>query len=145
MNKNKIYQDLKDGLVKLVQRYPELIVKIEFNEVRSVFQVSYSPSSFIQSSEDFIKESMRFEDEMYDKYGDDTPLFTDDEELFKLSDRAEVVDATSLIDFQDISDTIMFETTMPETCDWKEVFNNSSVASPGYDFYNGLFSYSKSA
>ena len=35
---------------------------------------------------------MRFEDELNDRYGDDAPLFTDEEELFKLSDNAEIIE-----------------------------------------------------
>ena len=75
----------------LVSRYTWLTIRFEYSEKRSVYLVSYSPKRLISGNDTLINEMMDFEDRMNDVYGDDAPLFCEDERLFKLSPEAEVV------------------------------------------------------
>ena len=75
----------------LVGRYTWLTIRFEYSEKRSVYLVSYSPRYLISGKTALINEMMDFEDRMNDVYGDDAPLFCEDERLFKLSPEAEVV------------------------------------------------------
>ena len=77
---------------EMLTKYEWLRVKFEFNAKRGVYLVSFSPKSQILLSDEFNLEAMRFEDELYDLYGDNAPLFTDEEELFELSDTAEIIE-----------------------------------------------------
>lgn len=77
---------------EMLTKYEWLRVKFEFNAKRGVYLVSFSPKSQILLSDEFNLEAMRFEDELNDRYGDDAPLFTDEEELFELSDNAVVIE-----------------------------------------------------
>lgn len=89
--KSKIEKELRNWFKYLVGRYRWLSIKFEYNEKRSVFLVSFSPTDKISECEPFIKESAEFEDLMNARYGDNSPLFCDDEKYFKLSPNAEVV------------------------------------------------------
>ena len=70
----------------LVSRYTWLTIRFEYSEKRSVYLVSYSPKCLISGNDTLINE-----DRMNDVYGDEAPLFCEDERLFKLSPEAEVV------------------------------------------------------
>ena len=76
----------------MLNKFEWLCVKYEFNTKRGVYLVSFSPKSQIESSDEFNIEAMRFADELNDLYGDNAPLFTDEEELFDLSDEAEIIE-----------------------------------------------------
>ena len=75
----------------MVSRYTWLTIRFEYSEKRSVYLVSYSPAQKIDENEPFMLESMAFEDQMNERYGDYAPLFCDDDELFRLSPAAEVI------------------------------------------------------
>ena len=68
----------------LVSRHTWLTIRFEYSEKRSVYLVSYSPKCLISGNDTLINEMMDFEDRMNDVYGDDAPLFCEDERLFKL-------------------------------------------------------------
>ena len=89
--KSKIEKELRDWFKYLVGRYRWLTIRFNYSEDKGVFLVSYSPTDKISECEPFIKESAEFEDLMNARYGDNSPLFCDDEKYFKLSPDAEVV------------------------------------------------------
>ena len=53
--------------------------------------VSYSPKEKINDNDDFNRDAMKFADDMNKKYGNNAPLFCDEEAYFKLSDKAEII------------------------------------------------------
>lgn len=95
MNKAIIEKELRTWFQLMTKIYGWLRIKFEFNEGRRVFMVSFSPISQIELSDAFNLEVMRFEDKLNDTYGDEAPLFTDEETLFQLSSNAEVIEAYS--------------------------------------------------
>ena len=95
MNKNNIEQILRVWFVQMTERYPWLSIKFEYSDRKGAYLVSFSPIDKIELDDDFNIEAMRFSDEMNALYGDDAPLFTDEEKLFQLSEDAEVISARS--------------------------------------------------
>lgn len=71
----------------MTMKYNWLQVKLEYKEDRGV---SFSPVSQIELSEEFNREAMQFADEMNAIYGNEAPLFTDEEALFKISDNVHI-------------------------------------------------------
>ena len=92
MNKDQIKELLITWSNDMLDKYEWLCVKYEFSTKRGVYLVSFSPKSQIELSDEFNIEAMRFEDELYDLYGDNAPLFPDEDELFELSDTAEIIE-----------------------------------------------------
>jgi hypothetical protein len=101
MINNEIETKLRNWFEKMVNRYKWLNIKFEYSETRGIYLVSYSPVQKIEESDSFIKETMDFEDTMNSLYGDDSPLFCDEEKYFKLSSNAEII--KSRFKFFDIS------------------------------------------
>lgn len=106
-------QELRLWFTQMLDKYAWLQIKFEYNKTRGCFMVSFSPESVISQDEKFCAEALAFEDKMNEMYGDDAPLFCDDEELFKLSSDAEVLrafkcDAVDIanIDFENLFDNI---------------------------------------
>lgn len=93
MNKENIEKQLRTWLEQMVKKYSWLRIKFEFSEVESVYMVSFSPLSHIELSDNFNRDAMLFADKMNAEYGVEAPLFTDDEELFRLSEAAEIIHA----------------------------------------------------
>lgn len=91
MKNRSVETILRDWFKEMVSRYRWLTIKFEYSEKRGVYLVSYSPAVDICSNDDFMSESMAFEDKMNALYGDDAPLFCDEEKYFKLSDNAETI------------------------------------------------------
>lgn len=89
--KSKIEKKLREWFKYLVGRYRWLTIRFNYSEDKGIFLVSYSPTDKISECEPFIKESAEFEDLMNARFGDNSPLFCDDEKYFKLSPDAEVV------------------------------------------------------
>lgn len=90
MNRDNIKKKLHTWLSSMTMKYNWLQVKLEYKEDRGVFLVSFSPVSQIELSEEFNREAMQFADEMNAIYGNEAPLFTDEEALFKLSDNVRI-------------------------------------------------------
>jgi len=89
--KSKIEKELREWFKYLVGRYRWLTVRFNYSEDKGVFLVSYSPADEIRENDSFINETSVFEDFINARYGDNSPLFCDDEKYFKLSPDAEVV------------------------------------------------------
>lgn len=88
-------QQIKNELIAwfkiITSRFQWISVKYEYSDKLKSFLVSFSPSDKINESDEFCIEAMRFENEMNEKYGDNAPLFCDDEKYFTLSEHAEVI------------------------------------------------------
>ena len=90
MRDSNLEATLRNWFKNMVNRYRWLSIKFEYNEKRGVYLVSYAPISEISANDDFISDSMAFEDKMNALYGDNAPLFCDEEKYFKMSVNAEV-------------------------------------------------------
>jgi hypothetical protein len=107
MNKEIIEKKLHTWFSQMTEKYVWLRIKFEFNEVRGVFMVSFSPIYQIKQSDEFNLDAMNFANEMNDEYGNEAPLFTDEEALFRLSDEAEVISAHSFVSSGKSSTTLV--------------------------------------
>lgn len=90
MDRESVKSKLYAWLSSMTMKYSWLRVKLEYKEDRGVFLVSFSPMSQIELSEEFNREAMQFADEMNAIYGNEAPLFTDEEALFKISDNVHI-------------------------------------------------------
>ena len=97
MIKDNIEKQLRSWFSQMTKKYTWLRIKFEFNENRGVFMVSFSPKNHIEDSDEFNIDAMQFADKMNVIYGNEAPLFTDEESLFVLSSNAEVVETRSFI------------------------------------------------
>lgn len=84
-------QQIRDWAYQMIKSFSWLVVKYEYSKKYRTYLVSFMPSSMIDESEEFNIEAMAFNDKMVQMYGDDAPLFTDEEKLFKLSDNARTI------------------------------------------------------
>ncbi len=96
-------QQIKDWAYQMVKRFNWLVVKYEYSEKFRTYLVSFSPMSMIDENDKFNLEAIAFNDKMVQLYGDDAPLFTDEEKLFKLTDGAEVITANSYSAFETLT------------------------------------------
>lgn len=88
---NKIESELREWFAYMQNKYTWLTIKYEYSEWRECFLVSLSPTSEISKDWDFCDEKMDFTDKLHDEFGDEAPLFCNDESLFELSDKAIVL------------------------------------------------------
>lgn len=88
-------QTIKDWAKKMVQLYTWLTVKFEYNNRFNTILVDFVYQSQYAENEDFHKEVLAFYDKMHEIYGEDAPLFTDNEKLFSLSDNAQIISSNS--------------------------------------------------
>ena len=91
MRNAEIDSQLRDWFEKMMKVYSNLSFKFEYSERRQVYLVSAIVDLDEETYEHYCSDSMVFEDQLANRYGDDTPLFTDNEELFELSSNAYVV------------------------------------------------------
>lgn len=89
--KMKQLQRIKEWAETMVEQYSWLTIKYEYSDFYRAVLVSFSPSEVIDNDEDFNRDVLAFEDTMTAEYGDDAPLFTDEEKLFTLSADALVI------------------------------------------------------
>lgn len=85
-------RQLQNWFRKMVDMFPGLSFRYEYSDIRGVYLVSANVNTEDARYEEYCAESMRFEDEMNEEYMDNAPLFTDNEELFRLSQNALFVD-----------------------------------------------------
>lgn len=91
MRNAEIENLLRDWFEKMMKAYSNLSFKFEYSEKRHVYLVSANVDLDDERYEQYCLDSMAFEDQLSNRYGDDTPLFTDNEELFQVSSKAYVV------------------------------------------------------
>ena len=107
----KMEQELRLWFSQMLDKYIWLSIKFEYNKKRNCFMVSFSSKDTISQNEDFCAEAIAFEDKLNEEYGDDAPLFCDNEELFKLSSDAEVLKSfkCDTVDVADIDFGSLFD------------------------------------
>lgn len=128
MNKEIIEKKLRNWFSLMTKKYSWLRVKFEFNQRRGVFMVSFSPVSRIEQSDEFNLDAINFADEMNETYGNEAPLFTDEETLFKLSVYAEVVGVrTYTTGSQLFSKTPISVQSQNILCSWTPATASTSV------------------
>lgn len=91
MMKNQIENDLRSWLSFMSNKYCWLRSRFEYSEARGRWLVSFSPVDRILLSDAFNNEAIAFADKMNDEYGNQAPLFTDEEQLFGLTANAESI------------------------------------------------------
>lgn len=89
--KQKLLQRIKEWAEKMVEQYNWLTIKYEYSEFYRTVLVSFSPLEIIDNDDDFNRDTLFFEDAMTAEFGDDAPLFTDEEKLFTLSNDAMII------------------------------------------------------
>lgn len=97
MKRDKIEKQLRLWFSQMLLKYTWLIIKYEYSDVEDCYLVSFSPEKELEQSDDFSKDALDFENRMNREYGDDAPLFCDEESLFKLSSSAEVLEGAKCI------------------------------------------------
>lgn len=126
--KEIIEKQLRTWFSQMTKKYSWLRIKFEFNEVRRVFMVSFSPVNQIELSDEFNRDAMQFADEMNATYGNEAPLFTDEETLFKLSANAETVGGSSFFSTVNPSPYTTFIPAQPQydSCSWTSAVAHSN-------------------
>lgn len=99
--KEEIKKLLTEWFNTMLAKYTWLKVKYEYNEAKECYLVSFYISSGIENL-DFDKDVLEFEEAMDNKYGDSSPLFCDNEELFKLSSGAKILYSKSKNIFEEL-------------------------------------------
>lgn len=99
--KEEIKKLLTEWFNTMLAKYTWLKVKYEYNEAKECYLVSFYISSGIENL-DFDKDVLEFEEAMDNKYGDSSPLFCDNEELFKLSSDAKILYCKSKNIFEEL-------------------------------------------
>lgn len=87
----KQLQRIREWAETMVEQYNWLTIKYEYSDFYRTVLVSFSPSEVIDNDDDFNRDVLAFEDAMNAEFGDDAPLFTDEEKLFTLSADATVI------------------------------------------------------
>lgn len=80
----QIEGELKTWSQRMVEKYNWLTIEYEYSFRDECFLVSFS-GDYLLTDEEFNRGALDFENELVEKYGDDEPLFTDNEELFELT------------------------------------------------------------
>lgn len=87
-----IEEDLVRMLTQLTTEFPWLSARYEYRDSWATFLVSYAPSDKMFSDDDVLLRMMELEEELIAKYGDDAPLFCEEERLFSLSPGATLIE-----------------------------------------------------
>lgn len=127
---SNLYKILSNWAEKITQKYSWLEIKMEFSEVHEKYLVSFSPSSYIDSCDEFNEDAMHFEDEMNNLFGNEAPLFCDEESLFKLSKDAEVYPRKPQSFETDSSKPYSWHFESKEACNSDYEFHWNSVCYP---------------
>jgi len=80
---------LKEWFSQMAAQFKGVRFRYEYSEKKGKILVSYYTSARLQSSDEFYRFVIAFEDDMVDTYGDNSPLFCENEELFKLTENAQ--------------------------------------------------------
>lgn len=88
--KEEIRKSLLEWFNIMVNKYTWLQIKYEYNESKACYLVSFCIGSGIEDFE-FEQDVLSFEENLDNKFGDNSPLFCDNESLFSLSVNAEMI------------------------------------------------------
>ena len=129
MNKEIIEKQLRTWFAQRTKKYSWLRIKFEFSENRGVYMISFAPAEKIELSDDFNLDAMQFADDMNDNYGSDAPLFTDEEQLFKLSAGAETIGG------EFFTVPVIASSVFATACVWTSPIESQVVAKSKSNFY----------
>lgn len=91
-NENQMMEKIiKEWAINMIRTYTWLTIKFEYSKKFGVILIDFMYPQQYGSDENFHRAAMAFNDKLCDTYGDDAPLFTNNERLFKLSDKAQVI------------------------------------------------------
>ena len=88
---------------EMVAIYTWLTIKFEYSNRYKTFLVDFIYPSQNGDDESFHRAAMEFNDKMCDTYGDDAPLFTNNDKLFSLSENAQIICANSYSVFRTLT------------------------------------------
>ena len=91
MNIVKIEYELKRMFDAMMQSFDGLYFKYEYSEERHAFLVAALIDEEREDYEDYCKMAICEENRLNQMFGDEAPLFSDNEVLFKLSTNAKIV------------------------------------------------------
>ena len=91
MYQKEIKEKLKEWFALMQHKYTWLSIKVEYSDKYCCYLISFTPSSKSIINEEFCRDVLDFEDMINEEYELDAPLFCDGEDLFKLSDNAEIL------------------------------------------------------
>ncbi len=86
-----IEAELQTWCRRMVEKYTWLTIKYEFSKSYDCLLVSFNGGKDNLAGEEFCKYVLAFEDEMHDKWQDESPLFCDNEDLYELSGSAKTI------------------------------------------------------
>lgn len=81
-----IEADIKTWALRMAEKYDWLTIRYEYSDKHECFMISFYGENL--DNEEFCKTALEFEDETTEKYGDEEPLFCDNEDMFELSENA---------------------------------------------------------
>lgn len=91
-NKKQVMEKtIKEWAINMVRAYTWLTIKFEYSKKFGVILIDFVYPQQYGNYEDFHRDALAFNDRMCEIYGDNAPLFTNNEKLFKLSDKAQVI------------------------------------------------------
>lgn len=108
--KGEIRKSLLEWFDIMVNKYSWLQIKYEYNELKDIYLVSFCIGSDIENFE-FEQDVLLFEEVLDNKFGDDSPLFCDNESLFRLSANAETISrqVSNVFTNEIYEDTVQFD------------------------------------
>ena len=107
----KLENQILDWALNMVAEFTWLRIKFEYSETYRTFMVGYFFATN-EPDDEFYSKALAFEDLMTEEYGDDAPLFSDNEEFFALSENAKVVEAAEKTFTSTIMDIDDFDGSM---------------------------------
>lgn len=75
----------------MIRTYTWLTIKFEYSKKFGVILIDFMYPQQYGTDENSNRDALTFNDQMCEIYGDNAPLFTNNEKLFKLSDKAQVI------------------------------------------------------
>ena len=91
-NKKQVMEEtIKEWAINMVRTYTWLTIKFEYSKKFGVILIDFVYPQQYGNDENFNRDALAFNDRMCEIYGDNAPLFTNNEKLFKLSDKAQVI------------------------------------------------------
>ena len=91
-NKKQVMEKtIKEWAINMVRAYTWLTIKFEYSKKFGVILIDFVYPQQYGNDEDFHRDALAFNDRMCEIYGDNAPLFTNNEKLFKLSYKAQVI------------------------------------------------------
>ncbi|MDE6291769.1 MAG: hypothetical protein K2M16_09575 [Muribaculaceae bacterium] len=89
--KNKIREEILNKLGDFVEVHPEMSICFEYNDSRRLFLISYHFDNEKSDEDSIWDEIFDLQSGFEEKFGLDAPLFCQDNRLYELSSKAEII------------------------------------------------------